>query len=312
MNTQSNQPLISVIIPVYNAEEYLPRCLDSIIKQTFTAIEIICINDGSSDNSSNILTQYANKDNRIIILKQENLGAATARNLGLDHAKGKYISFIDADDWIAEDFIATLYHAATKSKADVVQCGYFKFDGIQNKTIIEKELISQNISQILDNTKKLYIWNKIWKKNFLDKNHIRYYPDILYQDILFNICTLCHQPIWQFIDYCGYFYWFNNKSSVTNTPQKQLKRRNDKYLAIKKSIETIQSSDNIDSSDMVKIENFLLKKFIGTNELSNPNEYAKYAKLFANNSLLKKKYRKIIIKQILRKLFNILSFKKGY
>ena len=96
---QSN-PKVSIIIPVYNVEQYLPKCLDSIINQTLKDIEIICINDGSIDNSLSILKEYASKDDRIIIIDKENEGQGIARNLGIKKAKGKYIGFVDPDDWV--------------------------------------------------------------------------------------------------------------------------------------------------------------------------------------------------------------------
>ena len=95
-----NKPTVSVIIPVYNVEQYLSKCLDSVINQTFKNIEIICINDGSTDNSLKILNEYAMADKRIIVINQENSGVYAARNKGLQIANGKYISFVDSDDWI--------------------------------------------------------------------------------------------------------------------------------------------------------------------------------------------------------------------
>ena len=114
-------PKISVIIPVYNVEEYLCQCLESVIKQTLREIEIICIDDGSTDNSLKILQEYAQKDRRITVLKQENLHAGVARNAGLAVAKGEYIHFLDSDDWIDEETYAKLYDLITTTQADFVK-----------------------------------------------------------------------------------------------------------------------------------------------------------------------------------------------
>ena len=95
-----NKPEVSVIIPVYNVEKYLERCLDSVINQSFTDIEIICVNDGSTDNSLEILKYYEQMDDRVIVIDKENQGLSETRNLGINISNGKYITFIDSDDWI--------------------------------------------------------------------------------------------------------------------------------------------------------------------------------------------------------------------
>lgn len=116
-----NQPLVSIIIPVYNTEKYLNRCLDSIINQTLQDIEIICINDGSTDKSLQILNKYKEKDNRIQILSIKNHGAAYARNLGIKKATGEFIGFCDSDDYVDLGYYETLYNHAKKQNADVVR-----------------------------------------------------------------------------------------------------------------------------------------------------------------------------------------------
>ena len=120
------KPKISIIIPVYNAEKYISRCLDSVITQDYTNLEIICINDGSKDKSLAILQDYAQKDSRIIVISQSNQGAASARNYGLSVATGKYISFIDADDWVRADYLESLYKLQKSESADMVICEYEK------------------------------------------------------------------------------------------------------------------------------------------------------------------------------------------
>ena len=118
------QPLITVIVPVYNVEKYLRRCLDSIIRQTYQNLEILCIDDGSIDNSGEICEQYAARDARIKVIHQENQGLSTARNRGLDTATGEYIAFVDSDDYIAADVLEQLYQSAVSSDATCVICGY--------------------------------------------------------------------------------------------------------------------------------------------------------------------------------------------
>ncbi|MDR2066733.1 MAG: glycosyltransferase family 2 protein [Endomicrobium sp.] len=118
---------VSVIIPVYNTEEYLKQCLDSVCNQTLKDIEIICINDGSSDGSLSILKEYASKDKRIIVISQDNQGAGAARNVGLEVAKGKYVAFVDSDDWVELNMLEKLYPKAEETSADIVLHLYRNF-----------------------------------------------------------------------------------------------------------------------------------------------------------------------------------------
>ena len=117
------KPIVSILIPVYNVENYLEKCLDSVISQTMNNIEIICVNDGSTDHSGEILEKYQKKDKRIIVVNKENGGLPSARNAGLEIARGKYIGFVDSDDYINSDMYEKMYRAAKKHDSDVVICG---------------------------------------------------------------------------------------------------------------------------------------------------------------------------------------------
>ena len=111
--------MISIIVPVYNTAPYLPQCLDSLVNQTYRDIEIICVNDGSTDNSPDILKAYAERDSRILVIHQENLGLSGARNKGLESARGEWVMFVDSDDWIAPDMYEKLYHHLTEDGSDI-------------------------------------------------------------------------------------------------------------------------------------------------------------------------------------------------
>ena len=117
-------PLITVIVPVCNVAKYLRRCLDSVISQTYQNLEIICVDDGSTDHSSEICEQYALKDERVKVFHQENQGVSAARNKGLDMVAGEYITFVDSDDYIQSDMLERLYSELSKSEASYVICGY--------------------------------------------------------------------------------------------------------------------------------------------------------------------------------------------
>ncbi len=135
-------PMLSIIVPVYNTAEYLSECIESILMQTYPHFELILINDGSSDNSGELCEAYAQKDSRIHVLHQQNLGVSSARNVGLDHAKGDYIGFIDSDDWVEPHFYETLLHKIQALGADVVQCGYYKYNAKgKSKTVGYEKLL---------------------------------------------------------------------------------------------------------------------------------------------------------------------------
>ena len=119
---------ITVIVPVYNVENYLNKCLDSILKQTYQNLEIMVVNDGSTDNSGEICQEYAQKDNRIVYIEKENGGLSDARNAGLDQMTGSYVTFVDSDDWIEQDYVETLYQKITEYQADIAIGNYYSFD----------------------------------------------------------------------------------------------------------------------------------------------------------------------------------------
>ena len=211
-------PLISVIIPVYNTEQHLNKCLNSVVNQTLKDIEIICINDNSSDNSLNILKEYKEKDknNRIkIISLKTNKGASHARNIGIKLSTGKYISFIDSDDYIDQNFHHTLYTKALTTGADVVK-GNRKIYKNSNEPHIEplQHYIHEN-----DNNKFLfeYQWTTaIYKKSVIDKYHIRLPENLCTaEDLVFltNI-LLCSKNV-EYVDEVFYHY-IKRPNSLTN------------------------------------------------------------------------------------------------
>ena len=166
------QPLISVIVPVYNVEEYLPRCLDSIINQTYKNLEILLIDDGATDNSGKICDEYALKDNRIRVFHKENGGVSSARNLGLDNATGEYISFIDSDDYVELEYFELLSDLCLETGAEISMCGTIYVPHRQVSAICFNELKyiieSQNFSFTGEyGVSTDTVWAKIFKKEIL-------------------------------------------------------------------------------------------------------------------------------------------------
>lgn len=196
------EPLVSIIVPIYNVEPYLKKCIDSIINQTLTNIEIILVNDGSTDNCGKIIDEYEKKDSRVIALHKENGGQASARNMGLDIASGKYVGFVDSDDWIESDMYESLYNKIKKTNSDICVCGrraYTEDARLSNEIKLQDETIDFNEDNdkkhILDKLLYSYtvvVWNKLYKKEIINNNHIRF-EDVNYvgsEDALFNYCVL--------------------------------------------------------------------------------------------------------------------------
>ncbi len=161
--------LISVIIPVYNMQQYLKQCIDSVINQTYKNLEIILVDDGSTDDSPNICDEYALKDNRIKVIHKQNSGVSSARNAGLDIAKGDYIGFVDSDDFISSDMYETLYNAIIKTDAQFVLCNWFKGNDdnwVEYKNFPKTENITRNDALEIF-IGYMFVVNKLFKKSFI-------------------------------------------------------------------------------------------------------------------------------------------------
>lgn len=189
MKIKSSKIKISVVIPVYNVAKYLPKCLDSILNQTLKEIEIICINDGSSDKSLEILKKYKKLDERIIIVNQKNNGASSARNNGLNLLKGEYFISLDSDDWIKKDYLEKVYEKAKKNDLDMVISDIiFKYEDeekiIKDLEIDEIKLITgrEYINCFFNINNKGYNWNKLIKSKIIKENKIYYNEKIFKQE----------------------------------------------------------------------------------------------------------------------------------
>ena len=217
-------PKVSIIVPVFNVEKYLKRCLESLISQTFKDIEIILVNDGSTDNSKNICEQFVKKDSRIILINKENAGVSSARNFGIEHSKGKYISFVDADDYVSIDMIDFLVKNLEKNKADISTCGhyncYFNDDSIEkcyfknsndsgildSRQSLQESLIGRKIS--------LMPCDKLFKRELFDE--IRFPVGVIYEDsaVIPKIMTKISKVYYSFIPK---YYYVQRQNSITNS-----------------------------------------------------------------------------------------------
>lgn len=189
------QSIISVIVPVYNLEKYISRCLDSILSQTYSNLQILVINDGSTDGSAEVISHYAQIDSRITFIDKCNEGVSVARNVGIDSAEGEYIMFVDGDDWVDCDIVEQLYSLAISTNADCVRCGYvfedlsscrkrysssgFGVKCIYGKDILHKFLIGYHLPGS--------VWAGLYKKTLLSQWNISFTKGIRYgEDEFFN------------------------------------------------------------------------------------------------------------------------------
>lgn len=221
---------ISIVIPVYNVEKYLRECLDSLLNQTFKDFEIICIDDGSTDSSYKILEEYKNKDERLIVVQQENQGAAVARNKGIEIANGKYIQFLDSDDVFEPNMLETLYEEAIANNSDMVVCSAKKIDEEGNivehsndVTPIDLNLcpLNRNFSW-KDYPKDIFSlfnsapWNKLYLKSLIDENNLKFQNLSSCNDLGFvRIAKVCAQRIFVITDEL-ISYRYNRKGSIAN------------------------------------------------------------------------------------------------
>ena len=206
---EREMPKVSLIIPVYNVEKYLAKCLDSIMAQDFNDYEVICINDCSPDSSDQILEEYKKRypDKLHILTNEENLGQGRSRIHGLNKASGQYVMFIDSDDYVKTDYVRTFVEAIEKEKCEMVIGGYIK--DIEGKHY--EHLAPKNAWSIVTYS---VMCSKIFEKNFLLDNHIHFTHVRQGEDIFFNLNVYYHVKNYKVIDYCGYYYYLNRQSTT--------------------------------------------------------------------------------------------------
>lgn len=253
---------ISIIIPVYNVEEYLGKCLDKLINQTLRDIEIICIDDGSTDNSPAILKEYASIDARIKIITQCNSGVSSARNNGLKLVRGEYIGFCDPDDWVDTDFYEKLYITATQYNADIVTANIIKvrknklqkFFTFKNTTVSEDYKEKLKICDVPDYS---YIWNKIYKTKPLKESNLLFEEGKVYEDIRFSVQALALLKRLVTVPDTNYYYLSRPGSIIHN-------RQNDKDSVsamefVKEFFEThnVPFEEQVTTTRIYKISKFI-------------------------------------------------------
>lgn len=210
---------VSVIIPCYNAEAYIEKTIDSLYAQTYQNFEVVFINDGSTDGTITFLQKYYEKwSDRTQIITVENGGPSRARNLGLDKATGKYIIFLDSDDYVANDYIEILYSAAEENGSEMVLSGQKKVD--EDGNVIAS--IDYPVDQIPDYAlRRLNMSGKLYKKTFLDQHNIRFSVGKLYEDNVFNFYAMFLSKNMIVLPYNGYYQVIHQGSRMTRTIQSE-------------------------------------------------------------------------------------------
>ena len=269
---------ISVIMPVYNAEKFIRQSINSILTQTHRNIEIILVDDGSKDLSGKICDEYSKIDSRIKVIHKENGGSSSARNMALDVATGKYIMFIDADDFYENNSCELLYNEIEKTQADYVIGNYFHtnykgekwkkpvFD-FDNYNGFKLEINNYEKSFFIMNT---IIWNKIYRKDFIQKNNLRFIDSDIAEDAVFSTYCYVHTDKCYFINDIVYNYRQNqlNTSVSTSCTKHYFEKLNTSYKLIFKNFET---TNNLSFYRLLcaRMLPYLLCKIIDSNALNN-------------------------------------------
>lgn len=212
-----NSLFLSIVIPVYNAEKYLQECLDSCLNQDLSPdqYEIVCVNDGSTDNSSQILSNYENKYSNIVVVNQSNKGVSTARNIGIETAKGEYIWFIDADDFISDELLKDLYEKYYCKNYDMVLLGAYLFT--ESLSADETEQYKNGTLRPNQAVQNECITMRLIKKDYIKSHNLRFHKKIAYgEDSLFNYMLFVYKPRVTIFDKLGYFYRIHSGSAMRN------------------------------------------------------------------------------------------------
>lgn len=297
-----NTPLISIIVPVYNTEKYLRQCLDSLLNQTYKKIEIICFNDASTDNSLNILEQYANLDNRIIVINSQiNVKQGGGRNRGIKASTGEYVCFVDSDDWVECDFIEKLYIAIKTNDAEIATADYYEYrDGnLKEISHLGKKIKSSSIDikrSILLNGCRLV--TSIFNKKLFIENNLFFPENLIYEDNAIGPALFLSANKIIKIDDFLYYY---RQNPISTTKSKNNYKFFDRLKTSVMAIENIEKLDNYKELTYLRTEKewmfiklFLLGTLFGTISLFDPIPVEKIRLLFKEMNTYNKFWRKNI------------------
>lgn len=251
--------VVSIIIPVYNCEKYVRKCIESICNQSYSRLEIIVIDDGSNDSSADIINEYCNIDNRIIFIRQKNQGVCVARNNALEIASGKYITFIDGDDWVEYDYIEKMYYVAEQNDSDLVISGFIMEDANGNNRRIIKPGDYKRFDDEMWAYRLSAACGRLYKKSFWNENGIKYtlQKGVRAEDVPICLLTNYIAKNIRTISYSGYHY-IQHKGSATSQFI-GLKTHGFPYDAMNELKEKIELVNNHNSKEFLDVG--LLKFF---------------------------------------------------
>lgn len=220
--------LVSIVVPVYNAERNLEKCIESLINQTYKNIEIILVDDESTDSSLSICREYEKSDNRIMVIEQKNAGCGEARNTGIGLAKGDYVATVDSDDWVEMDYIQSMMDVIEKEPdIDFVKCGFFYVNGdtVEGGERWQEEIITGNkrMSYLQKGIFWTVVWNALYKRDLIKKVK---QPGLMGQDNYTSFFYMLYSKKVGVVDKKLYYYW-NNPLGATGDPKKQVRRHFD-------------------------------------------------------------------------------------
>lgn len=311
---------VSIVVPVYNGEKYINKCIDSILKQTYDSIELIIVNDGSTDDTAKLLKKYKKHEN-VTIINKNNTGVSDSRNIGIDKSNGKYIMFIDADDWLREDAIErALYNIKNK---DAVRFSHYVVNGnkitkksnrddVYSDTDLEinnKELLNNLIS----NKTEGHLWNYLLKSDIIKNNKISFDTDLFYQeDVLFLLEYFFNSTNISVIS-DGLYYYYKNLNSATQKKDNIAKNLSSLKILRNKVLDLLNKyNSNLGYEFEQKLLNLQLMYFEEYIDKYDLNEFKILAKELADNN--KEYYNNLLDKNILNKKWKIfillLKYKK--
>ena len=306
---------VSVIIPVYNVEKYIKQCLESVINQTLKDIEIIVVNDGTKDNSMKIVEEYLS-DKRIKIINKENGGLSSARNAGMREAQGKYIYFIDSDDFVDKEVLSTLYKNSENEKMDIV---FSNFSYYNDRTKKEKRAkfifpFKENINKgyyYLYNGEEINVWNRLYKKEFLKKYNFKFIEGIIYEDQDFGFKTIMLAEKIKYVENYGYKYRTDREGSIMSSQKKE--KSIESVQTLKREMSKFFSNVNLNEFQKIRVYFKLLSLDFWEKELKGDNDFKneilnlekEIEKIYQKN-----KFNKTEKKIIIRIVRNLLKNKK--
>lgn len=297
-------PLISIIVPVYNVEKYLERCVDSVVGQTYKNIEIFLVDDGSTDNSGEMCDCFEKNDSRIKVLHKKNGGLSDARNAALDIFSGEYVTFIDSDDYVSPQYIEILYNALKNTDSDISIAGHIRgndtnYNFKENKQCVNT--IKMTNEECLNNWHDKYInvettaWGKLYKSGLFRDNNIRYPKGKIFEDMYTTHIIVKHSQNVCIVDNEIYYY-FNRNDSIIHT--QSVEKLLMKYDALTQRLEWFSANGYTDASHrlLIKQVKHIIKNMVSCkNESVKKYMYDEFEKYYKQVKKIKKTFLDTVI-----------------